>query len=173
GGPGFPAGWLFCDGSAVSRTTFAALFSAIGTYWGAGDSITTFNLPDMRGRTPIGYVNTAAPGITARTFGSRGGEEAHTLSVAEMANHGHGVNDPPHSHIMNFHHHTYSNPTGTSIGVQGGANQIFYPSGQANTSDTQDSMFAAPTGVSVQNNGGNAAHNVMQPFAVCYFIIKT
>jgi microcystin-dependent protein len=171
-GPSPPAGWLVCDGSAVSRTTYAALFTAIGTYWGAGDSINTFNLPDFRGRTPIGYVNSAAPGITARTFGSRGGNETHTLSLSEMPSHGHGVNDPQHLHILNSHHHTYLNPTGTSIGVYSGANQIFYPSGQANTSDTQDSMFNAATGISIQNNGGNAPHDVMQPFAVCYFIIK-
>lgn len=52
-----PTGWLFCDGSAVSRTTYAALFSAIGTLWGAGDGSTTFNLPDMRGRVPAGIDN--------------------------------------------------------------------------------------------------------------------
>src|SRR5712664_185138 len=98
GGPGVPSGWLICDGSAVSRTTYAALFSAIGTYWGAGDSINTFNVPDMRGRTPIGYVNSAAPGITARTFGSRGGEESHPMSVGEMPNHGHVLTDNGHIH---------------------------------------------------------------------------
>ena len=45
-----PAGWLLCDGTAVSRTTYAALFAAIGTLWGAGDGVTTFNLPDARGQ---------------------------------------------------------------------------------------------------------------------------
>ena len=44
-----PAGWLWCDGSAVSRTTFARLFAVISTQWGAGDTTTTFNLPDMSG----------------------------------------------------------------------------------------------------------------------------
>lgn len=52
-----PTGWLLCDGSAVSRSTYAALFSAIGTAWGAGDGSTTFNLPDMRGRVPAGLDN--------------------------------------------------------------------------------------------------------------------
>jgi tail collar domain/collagen triple helix repeat protein len=54
-----PSGWLLCDGRAVSRTTYAALFAAIGTAWGIGDGSTTFNLPDMRGRFPRGVDNGA------------------------------------------------------------------------------------------------------------------
>lgn len=75
-----PTGWLECDGSAVSRTTFAALFTAISTTWGAGDGSTTFNLPDCRGRVPIGsgtgtnvesFTNTAITTGTDRvTIGS-------------------------------------------------------------------------------------------------------
>lgn len=53
-GSSIPTGWLTCDGSAVSRTTYAALFAAISTTWGVGDGSTTFNLPDMRGRSAIG-----------------------------------------------------------------------------------------------------------------------
>jgi len=49
-----PAGWLICDGRAVSRTTYAALFAAIGIAYGAGDGSTTFNIPDFRGRVPVG-----------------------------------------------------------------------------------------------------------------------
>jgi microcystin-dependent protein len=54
GGAVVPTGWLACDGAAVSRTTFAALFTAIGTVWGAGDGSTTFNVPDLRGRVGVG-----------------------------------------------------------------------------------------------------------------------
>lgn len=53
-GSSIPTGWLACDGSAVSRTTYAALFSAISTTWGPGDGATTFNVPDKRGRVAIG-----------------------------------------------------------------------------------------------------------------------
>lgn len=53
-GSAAPSGWLFCDGSAVSRTTFAALFAAIATAYGSGDGSTTFNLPDLRGRVAVG-----------------------------------------------------------------------------------------------------------------------
>ena len=53
-GASAPTGWLLCDGSAVSRTTYHALFQAIGTSWGAGNGSTTFNLPDARGAAPVG-----------------------------------------------------------------------------------------------------------------------
>lgn len=54
GGSSAPSGWLLCDGSAVSRTTYAALFAILSTTYGAGDGSTTFNLPDLRGRAPVG-----------------------------------------------------------------------------------------------------------------------
>jgi microcystin-dependent protein len=171
-GPSPPAGWFICDGSAVSRTTYTALFAAIGTYWGAGDNVSTFNLPDFRGRTPIGYVNSAASGITARTFGSQGGEEAHALSVAEMPSHSHTPNDPQHTHATAAHHHSYVNPIGGAVGLQAGPTTIYTPSGTTNTSDTADTVLPASTGISLQNTGGSGAHNVMQPFGVLYFIIK-
>src|SRR5690606_28135610 len=54
GGSSIPDKWLECDGSAVSRSTYSSLFAAIGTTWGVGDGETTFNVPDLRGRTLIG-----------------------------------------------------------------------------------------------------------------------
>jgi microcystin-dependent protein len=62
GGAAAPGGWLLADGSAVSRTTYATLFAAIGTTYGAGDGVTTFNLPDFRGVFPkgAGATNRAA-----------------------------------------------------------------------------------------------------------------
>lgn len=95
-GASAPAGFLMCDGSAVSRTTFAALFTAIGTAFGVGDGSTTFNVPDLRGRTLAGKDNmggTAAnrltvgnAGFDATVLGNAGGDErmhahAHTGEV--------------------------------------------------------------------------------------------
>ena len=68
GGTTAPTGWLLCDGSAVSRATYADLFGAIGTNFGSGDGSTTFNLPDMRGRVPVGY---AASGGQRRRLNTR------------------------------------------------------------------------------------------------------
>jgi len=81
-----PIGYLLCDGSAVSRTTYSNLFSVIGTYYGAGDGSTTFNLPDLRGRAPFGV---GASGIV--NIGEKGGEQMHTLTVAEMPSHNHSL----------------------------------------------------------------------------------
>jgi microcystin-dependent protein len=80
-----PAGWLLCYGQAISRTTYAALFSAIGTAFGAGDGSTTFGLPDLRGRLPVGRddmgtvaanrVTNAGSGIAGTTLGASGGDQ--------------------------------------------------------------------------------------------------
>lgn len=77
-----PNGWLICDGSAVSRTTYANLFNIIGTTYGAGDGSTTFNLPNLKGRIPVGLDNTQTE---FDTLGETGGskylqEHKHTLS---------------------------------------------------------------------------------------------
>lgn len=89
GGTVAPTGYLLCDGSAVSRTTYAALFAAIGIAFGAGDTITTFNVPDIRGRSPVGTGNGA--GLTARAIAASGGEETHPLVLAENAPHTHTI----------------------------------------------------------------------------------
>ncbi|MCI0527232.1 MAG: tail fiber protein, partial [Nitrospira sp.] len=88
-----PTNWLLCDGAAVSRTSFAELFALIGTTYGAGDGSTTFNLPNMKGRFPVGVGqgNTAEGGGlgTSRTLAVTGGKESHTLTTAEIPLHGH------------------------------------------------------------------------------------
>lgn len=77
-----PTGWLLCNGSAVSRTTYAALFAIIGTTYGVGNGSTTFNLPDMRQRFPLGK---AASG-TGSTLGGTGGliDHIHTVLPASL-----------------------------------------------------------------------------------------
>lgn len=89
-GSAAPVGWLLCDGSEVSRTTYAALFAIIGTVWGAGDGSTTFKLPDGRGRALIGAGT--GSGMTERILGQTVGAETHQLTEAEMAAHTHTLN---------------------------------------------------------------------------------
>ena len=73
-GAAAPTGWLLCDGALVSRTTYADLFAAIGVAYGAGDDTTTFALPDLRGRVPIGAGEGTS--LTSRALGAKGGAEA-------------------------------------------------------------------------------------------------
>jgi microcystin-dependent protein len=88
GGAIAPTGWLACDGAAVSRSTYSALFSAVGTIWGAGNGSTTFNVPNFARRTTIGSGGTATATIS-NTVGSTGGAEGVALSIAELATHNH------------------------------------------------------------------------------------
>jgi microcystin-dependent protein len=81
GGITAPSGFLLCDGSAVSRTTYAGLFAILSTTYGVGDGSTTFNLPDMRQRFPLGK---AAAG-TGSTLGSTGGAIDHTHDVTPVS----------------------------------------------------------------------------------------
>lgn len=87
-----PSGWLICDGSAVSRTTYATLFAVIGTNFGIGDGSTTFNLPNFKGKNAIGYN---ASNTAFDAMGETGGEESHTQSIAEMPAHTHTYSTPP------------------------------------------------------------------------------
>ena len=84
-----PTNWLMCDGSAVSRTTYSALFGVIGTTYGVGDGSTTFNLPNIKGRTVVGRD---AAQTEFDTLGETGGAKTHTLTVDEMPSHTHDTN---------------------------------------------------------------------------------
>ncbi|MCP4544343.1 MAG: hypothetical protein GY832_45105 [Chloroflexi bacterium] len=86
-----PTGWLDCNASAVSRATYSGLFAVIGTTFGVGDGSTTFNLPDFRGRTPVGVGTGDASDATAFALADKDGAETHTLTIAEMPAHTHSA----------------------------------------------------------------------------------
>jgi microcystin-dependent protein len=148
-----PNGWFVCDGAWVSRTTYAALFAQLGTYWGNGDGVSTFSLPNFVNRVPVGYGGGASYG-----FGGYGGEANHQLSIAEMPSHNHPLHDSGHTH-------TY---TVAATGFQQAA------AGGGTWAVVQQSATTSASGanISIDPQGGNAAHNNMQPFGVLYYIIK-
>ncbi len=139
-----PKGWALCNGQLLPINQNQALFSLLGTTFG-GDGRVNFALPDLRGRTPI-HVG------SGHTLGERGGEQAHTLSIAELPTHTHGVNASASATGGN------AGPGGRFLG---GANNAYHaPEG-----------LTSLTPGSVANIGGSQAHLNMQPFLTLSFCI--
>lgn len=111
GGATAPTGHLLCDGSAVSRSTYSTLFGVIGTTYGVGDNSTTFNLPNLKGRIPVG-LDPADTWFDQR--GETGGFKEVTLTASEMPVHTHIQNS--HNHTQNSHTHTNANHNHTQAG---------------------------------------------------------
>lgn len=162
GGAAAPIGWLLCDGSVKAAADYSTLFAAIGAAFNTGgEGAGNFRLPDLRGRAPIG-VGTGA-GLTARTLGAGGGEENHTLTVAEMPNHNHDFADPGHVHgPLDAGHGTLKAYNGVNADVSTGGDFSF-----------AGGVASSTTGITFNNAGGGLVHNNMQPFIALNFIIRT
>jgi len=111
GGSSAPSGWLLCDGAEISRATFAALFAVIGTTFGVGDGSTTFDLPDLKQRFPIGKADAGV----ASVLGETGGAVSHTHTGPNHQHTGpsHTHTGPSHTHTMGTHTHTGPSHTHT------------------------------------------------------------
>lgn len=153
GGTSAPSGWLMCDGSAVSRTAYADLFAAIGTAFGPGDLLTTFNLPDLRGRVPVGVGQQL--GGSAFTLAEAGGEESHTLTSGEMPSHGHS--DIGHAHTVNY--------LATGLALEPGELPVAIP--------TPIPSLTGSANANITSTGGGGAHNNIQPYLALNAIIKS
>lgn len=131
GGTSAPSGWLLCDGSAVSRTTYAALFAVIGTAYGTGDGATTFNVPDLRGRPAYGRDNMGGidagripSAVTGRnSIGGSGGAGQTTLVEANLPAHTHTgttSSDGAHTHTTAIESNGAGGSGGAGRMVSGG-----------------------------------------------------
>jgi microcystin-dependent protein len=158
-GSAVPPGWLDCDGMTyeiASRPDLEELRQVLGSTYG-GNGVSTFKVPDLRGRAPIG--DGQGIGLSPRYAGGLLGEETHQLTIPEMPSHNHGVNDPGHNHSMPYGGYGFGGS------VPHGANSFMgyenaFPSGTSGT------------GISINNNGGGGSHNNMPPSLVLNYIIK-
>ena len=141
-----PSGFKICDGSAISRSTYSSLFNIIGTSFGSGDGSTTFNLPNLKGKIPVGLNS---EDTDFEILGKTGGEKEHTLTTDEL---------PAHTHRQLY----ANNPTSGSWGRDiSGANYKIISS----PSKTFNGIFTDST-------GNNQPHNIVQPYLVLNYIIK-
>ncbi|KGO83836.1 hypothetical protein Q762_00895 [Flavobacterium cauense R2A-7] len=146
-----PQGWAKCEGQLLPIAQNQALFALLGTTYG-GDGMTTFALPDLRGRVPMGDGN--GPGLTPRVLGEKSGSETNTLTIAQMPMHNHTVNASTVDGDQNV-------PTG-SIPANTKALDKEYTASAANTT-----MSPSMIGVS----GGSQPVNNIQPYTTLTYII--
>lgn len=154
-----PEGFLICDGSAINRIDYSVLFSIIGQTYGAGDGITTFNIPDLRGRVPLGVGTGTAEDATAHTLGDQNGAETHSLTTGQLPNiHGEAKMG-------------WSDSSAAGIMITGNSGVFSVKSGT--TYFTPSTKSGSYNSTLVLNVGSNQAHNNMQPYLAINYIIAT
>lgn len=154
-------GWMKCEGQALQVSQYQALFALLGTTYG-GDGVTTFALPDFRGRIPVGQGT--GTGLTARTLGQTGGSETVTLATAEWAAHNHTFNTLATDATAGA-----LTSGGTTQGLARGANTARNYLNNSAPSPTSTTLDA----VSYGSAGGGQPHNDMMPSLALTYIIAT
>ena len=154
--------WLQCNGNLVSRTEYATLYARLGgasSPWGQGNGSTTFGLPDLRGRVPVGVDAGVGQVFANNTLGAKGGDDAHALSVAEM---------PPHDHRLN--QFGSGAATNNAVMVRDGSGS---PHGWFDLSGSPSAQYdQGVKDATITTVGGGQAHNNMQPYTCVNYFIK-
>ncbi|MBI4784004.1 MAG: tail fiber protein [Oscillatoriophycideae cyanobacterium NC_groundwater_1537_Pr4_S-0.65um_50_18] len=194
-GPTAPPGFLVCDGTPISRTTYSTLFSVIGTTYGVGNGGTTFNLPDMRGRVPVGVGQASSGGSTNRLLGAQGGADTVSLDASTLPTHSHtatsdgqGTHGHAGSYTSSVGDHIHAISTPIAIPSTGPGSQQIAATNNPNAGAIANSTGGAGShnhtvvipadgyhahNIAVGNAGSGAAHNNLQPYLSLNFIIKT
>ena len=183
-----PANWWACEGQLLSRTSYAALFAAIGTSWGAGDGLTTFGIPDLRGRTLLGLDTGATRTPGAAAIGATAGVSSVALTTAQIPSHTHTV-DPAIATTSTAGSHRH----GISANVVLQKAQVGYPDediwgngynqtpAYAFPADDPDRFTTTDAGHShtidipataTTATGSGGTHDNMPPFATIRWIIR-
>lgn len=154
-----PRGWAFCDGRILPISQNAALFSILGTYYG-GDGKTTFALPDLQGRVPVGAGQ--GPGLSDYMLGESAGQESVTLIVTEMPAHVHGLSNM--QVVCDNTNATSNSPVNTiPAKISNGANSY--------STTTNASMHASQGNIGTLPAGGSQPHNNNKPYIAVNYII--
>jgi hypothetical protein len=181
---GLPTGYLLCNGQAVSRTSYAALFAAMGTVHGGGDGSTTFNLPNLTDRFVVGVSPGGSYGVAGQggstTQTTTVSVASHVLTIAEIPSHSHVISDPGHTHGVwdpghghgvddPGHHHQNPLDNPSLAGGPNVQNTLGGGSGYWDTTDAQTNVgvqtgltgvgiYPAGTGVWSEDTGGDGGH---------------
>ncbi|CAF1523824.1 unnamed protein product [Rotaria sp. Silwood1] len=185
--------WLLCDGSIVSRSEYPRLFSVIGTKYGEGDNTTTFKLPDLRGRVPLGVDAEQIRVNQATDVGQTGGNTNHTLTVEQLPSHVHDSGtfqnsyDGQHTHNINDPGHNHGGKTSSYAILSSSSNNY----GEYNSQMSGYRQWAAYTiatsltQISLYSNGNhthqltghtgtigqNESFSILPPYQTFYYII--
>lgn len=182
-----PSGWQLCDGSAISRSTYAALFAITSTRFGAGNGTTTFNVPDLRGKFPVGYNASESEFNVLGNNALARGTKTVQLQPGQMPSHTHyydhyhtGVtnNDGPHRHNSKGVSGANIAGSGYSYMVQDDDNvgSVWTNSSSSEHQHAFATSWATVSGVSKPNTdsaGSNQAHPNLPPYLPINYIIKT
>jgi len=196
-----PSGWLVCDGTAISRTTYSSLFGVIGTTFGVGDGSTTFNIPNLKGRFPVGRD---AGQTEFDTMGETGGAKTATLTTTELPAHSHtvgtlvnaaeaththgagsyvtGGTSASHTHVIGTDHDTSSgsfgysahnnSPSGAAFGFTTGGQSGDHTHNVTSGSSAAGSSHNHTISGSTASAGTGSAFSILPPYMALNFIIK-